>query len=122
MGSNHPSEDHEKFDSLADAVRAKHPNVVRSFNMMLHEKLFPDQRSVGEPPVKEKPKGRPKGSSTKRDPSGWEYMGRGRGRKSSGSGSRASTQSMKDINPDDGEAGTSCFLENILYCFISSND
>lgn len=79
--TEHPSEDHRYFRSLVDEVNSSDPAVVRSVALLIHDQLHPDEVSYVEPPVNTTVRGRPRGSSsTRRDPSSWEYSQSGRGR------------------------------------------
>ncbi|XP_065879243.1 uncharacterized protein [Euphorbia lathyris] len=84
------SEDHRVFQSLVEKVEKLDPSMVRSISMYIHDQINPEQSGFKEPEVKDTVRGRPKGnSSTKRNPSAWEYNQSPRGRARS-SGSRSS--------------------------------
>lgn len=90
--SNDASEDHQYFRTLVEEVNASDPAVVRNISLLIHNQLHPDQAAYVEPEVNTTVRGRPKGStSTKREPSKWEYSERGRGRRGGSTGRSSSS-------------------------------
>ncbi|XP_050207574.1 uncharacterized protein LOC126656996 [Mercurialis annua] len=82
------SEDHRYFCGVVEEVMSQDPSIVCDISHIINERLHPEESAYLEPEVKSTVRGRPKGStSTKRDPSVWEYSrGRGRGRAKSSQG------------------------------------
>ncbi|XP_050207737.1 PKS-NRPS hybrid synthetase cheA-like [Mercurialis annua] len=78
------SEDHRYFCGVVEEVMSQDPSIVRDISHIINERLHPEESAYLEPEVKSTVRGRPKGStSTKRNPSVWEYShGRGRAKSS----------------------------------------
>jgi len=90
------AQDVEHFRKLVDEISESDPAVIRSASRILYEQLHPDQSNYGEPEENTKVRGRPRGKSTRRDPSAFEYAERGRGRSGS-SGSRGRGRSSNSF-------------------------
>lgn len=96
--SDYPSKDHKTFQSLAEEVNASNVQTIRNVNMAIQRVLHPESASYCEPQIKDKSKGRPKGStSTARLPSAWEYIKSQISRKST-SLSRKATEGRKSCS------------------------
>lgn len=110
------SEDHRYLSTLVHELNQSDPAVVRNIALLINDQLHPEQRSFCEPEERTNPRGRPRGStSTRREPSRWEYSlrGRGHGRSSSSSTSRGRSSSSSVHN-----ASTTGTYEYKLRFFI----
>ena len=90
------AQDTEHFDSLVDEVRSRDPAQIRYVSRLIHHALYPESLEPGDPDVNLAVRGRPsqKGSSTRRKPSAFEYVGKSRSRsrcRSKSSGSKSVT-------------------------------
>lgn len=99
--SQFTSEDHRLFQTLADEVKQKKPQLVRTVSQAIRNVLHPESSNYGEPEVKDNSKGRPKGSkSTARHPSAWEYITKHISRRSNSSLNKTSDgrKSFSSVN------------------------
>ncbi|KAK9755591.1 hypothetical protein RND81_01G037000 [Saponaria officinalis] len=67
-----PKNDNDMLDELIDKVRQSDPVYRKIFLEKLRDILHPEDEDILGPPVRENPKGRPKGSTT-RNKSGFEH-------------------------------------------------